>query len=234
MMKKSSSYLIFSTAFLATFAVAALIIGACRELLSLPSFWLVWLITFLPIAASIVVTHLLVKKSDEFFSIFPLITVSSVFEALSLILGTTLIALPALIKSTSTWYLWVFELILVVLYSPILVYFFFGTNHIVTHRKTIKKKIFYIRNLTSQITVALPSVKDSQLKKEFASLAEDIRYSDPISKDFVQDIEQKISETVEDLILRASNDASYEDCKLQIHKAKMLILQRNEMIQNVK
>ncbi len=235
-MKKLSGtlYFIFSIVLLAIFAVVAVVAGSRHELFSLTPFRLVCLVTVLPVLISNISTGVILKKSDELFPVLPLLIISGIFEFLSLVLGTILIALPAFTGNGVSWYLWGIELIFVIIYLPVLLYFILGTNYIVGNRKAIKKKVFYIRDLVSKITIALPSVEDERLKSALVELSDDIRYSDPLSKNFVKDVEAEISETVEALIFRASDGASYEDCKSQLHKAKMLILQRNETIKNLK
>ena len=237
-MKKLSNlmFMILSAAMLVVFAIITLFCGVHYKWLSLSAFWTIWLMTVIPIAIAIITTMMIVLKNrtTELFVFTPMFFSSLIFEVVSLIIGTVLTILFSSFKGHITWYMWGIELIVIVIYTVVFSYFVLGTKYISDNRQTIKKKVFYIKNIVSELDVAKLYVTDEKFKHAIEKLKDDIRYSDPMSGDYVRDIEEEICETIDGIIARINEGADFESCRIQIQKAEALIMQRNETIKSSK
>lgn len=90
-----------------------------------------------------------------------------------------------------------------------------------------------IRNLVADVELAAEIIVDAEVKKMVMDLAEDIRYSDPMSIDLVKDVEERLNTTILDIKLAAStNDLNKIRTSVQV--AKFLVKERNIKIANNK
>ena len=225
-------YLIGSIAAFAVFAILTLAFGIHYEWLSYGSFWTIWLMAVIPVLASTIVTccYLNKFKSSETFVSLPLIICSSIFALASYILGAILTAVISSFKGEVTWFMWAVELIIIVVYASFLFYVVYGTNYISKNRKNFRKKVNYIRTMTADLNVVIPTITDDNLKKAVESLRDDIRYSDPMSDGSVAQVEEILYSTVCDIVERINRGIDFETCKVQLQKARLLLAQRNEEI----
>lgn len=73
---------------------------------------------------------------------------------------------------------------------------------------------------------------EGELKKKINTLAEEFRYSDPVSSDALKDIEQKLSEEV--AVLRALVTANPEEAMKQADEVQYLLAERNQLCKATK
>lgn len=74
-----------------------------------------------------------------------------------------------------------------------------GTETIKNIDKKVQKKVFYIKSLQSDIEMLSEKETDNKVRKSLEDLAIKFRYSDPISSDELRNIEEKISNKVDEL-----------------------------------
>lgn len=128
------------------------------------------------------------------------------------------------------WIVLIFEVVLVAAYLISLI-----------ARKSYKSAIvvidsnenneLYIRNLRIEIESMLWAVGDEELKKEMQKLYETVRYTTPISKPNVYDLEEEISDKVASIKLYISN-GEYRKAKKSISDAINLIKERKARLAN--
>lgn len=98
----------------------------------------------------------------------------------------------------------VLNIIILVVYIIALVVVFFGAGHISKNNKIQKQKVFYIRDLSSDVEMVISSVEDKNIKKQLEKLNDDIKYSDPMSHPSLSTVEEEIKQLVFKLSLEVS------------------------------
>ena len=120
------------------------------------------------------------------------------------------------------------ELALTIAYAVVLMFAFLGVSYIEGNQKLVKQKVFYIRDLKSDIDISLSSVTDAGIKKELEKLSEAIRFSDPMSHASLADTEAELSSLVRSIVLDARMGESGEELTAKIKKAFYVLEYRNE------
>ena len=72
-------------------------------------------------------------------------------------------------------------------------------DEIVRQDKKIIQDVAFMRNLQSKMNIIASKCNDSKCQKEIYSLAEEFKYSDPVSKPALADIERELSYSVTEL-----------------------------------
>ncbi len=89
----------------------------------------------------------------------------------------------------------------------------------------VSPKVFYIKSLQSDIEVLVDRCVNESIKKSLASLAESLRFSDPMSSEELFSIESKIENKVREL--RSMDLEAEEIVKKEIDEVKLLVEERN-------
>ena len=108
-----------------------------------------------------------------------------------------------------------------------------GTNYINSNIKKQKAKVFYIRDLQSDVDYVSQLVSNIELKKKLNKLSEDIRFSDPMSHESLQSVEEQLKELVFRMNVAASENNEEELEKL-IKEADLKLKYRNNKCINLK
>ena len=74
-----------------------------------------------------------------------------------------------------------------------------GKTEIERVEQKVKGKVFYIKNLQVDIEILASAEKDTKTKEQLEQLAEKVRFSDPMSSEQLDSLEEKISLAVENL-----------------------------------
>ncbi|MGN1127230.1 MAG: hypothetical protein ACI4RI_07290, partial [Ruminococcus sp.] len=100
-------------------------------------------------------------------------------------------------------------------------------DEIVRQDKKIVNDVSYMRNLQSKMNLLVSQCSNAEIKAEVKSLAEEIKYSDPVSSDSLKDIEREMYFYIEELQKAVvENDGNaIELCK----KAKAVLAERNRL-----
>lgn len=96
-----------------------------------------------------------------------------------------------------------------------------GRTEIDRVEKVVQKKVFYIRSLQSDLEMIAETENNQEIKKMLIQLAEKIRFSDPMSSDELEDIENRIISKVNEL-----KDCS--DKQSVMKELDLLLIERNK------
>lgn len=191
--------------------------------LSNPAFWITWTVTF-PVNilawVYVFVSTSKAQREDE-VNLIPLLRTTVIANIVFLVVGMITMYIP------SDKYSWIaaliVELILLVIYIFTLVFISTGVAYIRKSRENTRKKVFYIRDLATDLTAVFSMISDNDALAKVKQLADDIKYSDPMSHESLIDIETEIRMAVNNIVEAAmSNDAStiIENVTLASNKLK--------------
>lgn len=99
-------------------------------------------------------------------------------------------------------------------------------NVVVQIDKTIKHNVFVLRNLVTNVEIMSASVNDAQLKTKLNRLAEDIRYSDPMTNESVAELDSLIKDAIAELEIYIRNE-DFASAETKIKEAELLVSKRN-------
>jgi glucan phosphoethanolaminetransferase (alkaline phosphatase superfamily) len=100
-------------------------------------------------------------------------------------------------------------------------------DEIVRQDEVIVKDVSFMRNIQSKMNVLTAQCQDEEIKKVVSDLAEEVRYSDPVSSDAIKDIENELNNSVEELqrAIVDNDENALEICK----RTKDILLERNRL-----
>lgn len=99
--------------------------------------------------------------------------------------------------------------------------------------KNIETKVRTIKNLAVQVKVLEEQCLDPELKKELHKVAEGIRFSDPMTTDITEELDDMIHNNVKELKYLCSNNNKNEAIQI-CFKLNSYILERNMLLKNSK
>ena len=193
-----------------------------------PSFWLVWAFTFpvnLVIAIALVI-YSNCKDGVWYLRIPFCYYIAWTFAVIYFGVGFKLMFVPFSAKKIGIPL--AIELAITVVYIILLLVSLLGVSYIESNQKLVKKKVFYIRDLKTDIESTLSYVSDPALKKQLEKLAEAIRFSDPMSHASLAEIESELSSVVRSIALDARTEAGADEIAAKVKKANSLLEYRNE------
>lgn len=158
--------------------------------------WISYVFTLLAIVISFLITAYAFKRGDTIKSKlygFPIVRVGYLYAGAQL-LFCFLISLIAVVTDVASWIPIITSVVLLGV-AIIGVIVTDNAKDIVEHIEdqiTVNTKVMTYFRLDMDSIVY--SCQDSELKKKLERLAEDIRYSDPVSNDELKEIENQISE----------------------------------------
>jgi hypothetical protein len=102
-------------------------------------------------------------------------------------------------------------------------------SHVAEVTRETVVKVSYVRQLNAKLVALIPRAEDSALKKDLEQAADLLRHSDPMSADCLEDIEQKMVATVDqlDTLIRSGNFAAAASPAKEIC---YLIEERNQLV----
>lgn len=167
-----------------------------------------------------------------FFGI-PLVSVSWFYFIVAAILSLAFMILVSFGVAVPFMLMLVLECIVLGVYA---IAFIIGLSHkdaVVQIDKTIKRNVFAIRSLVTDVEVLAESVDDLQLKKKLNQLAEEIRYSDPMTNEYVQELDLQMKDAVAELEVYVG-DGDIQNAETKIKQAHLLISKRNKRLADSK
>lgn len=100
-----------------------------------------------------------------------------------------------------------------------------GKKEIEKVEEKVQEKVFFIKELQTEIEIFVDKIKDEQTKKELNLLAETIKYSDPMSHSQLATIENQINTKVQKITqITDDNELIKETCK----EIQQLLAERNK------
>ncbi len=218
-MKSKSSkgmfYLVLGILF-ALFNVIAFVIPTDKK----PTFWIAYVFSVVAFVLQIVVWTLAWKNGDTLKSKFlgiPVIHVGIVYLILQLIAFGVFMALP----NIPAWVAVVVCALILGISAVCMVGTQVGKNAIEQTEARVRQKVFYIKSLQVDVELLAERETDTTVKASLQKLAEQIRFSDPISHEALADVENTIREKVEQL---KTSDSKHDTIQ-EIH---LLFVERNK------
>lgn len=169
------------------------------------TFWVAYVFTSIAFVVQIGIwTNTIARDNtlkSKFFG-FPIIYISVIYAFLQIISMSVFVVMPTL----PVWSAIVVCSIIAGISWICMITVDAGRNEIERVETNVQKKIFYIRGLQVEIELLASSEKDITVKTALIQLAEKIRFSDPMSNNQVEDLENKITTRVAELKI-SSNKA---------------------------
>lgn len=162
---------------------------------------------------------------------FPIFKVGAVYTAAQIIL-TLIIAVIGFFAAIPTWIVWVVSILFAGLAAIGVITADNAYDIIVTQEQEIASKTATVKYFRLSIDDILINCKDMQLKKSLEKLSEEIKYSDPVSSDELEEIENNINSEVKVLAdMVSAGDAAAEE---KANEILSLIRSRNNRCKALK
>lgn len=157
------------------------------------------------------------KTMKSKFLGFPLVHIGICYLLLQVVALIVFAAIPEL----PTWSAIVTCVLLLGVSAICLISSEAGRTEIDRVEKVVQKKVFYIRSLQSDLEMIAETENNQEIKKMLIQLAEKIRFSDPMSSDELEDIENRIISKVNEL-------KNCSDKQSVIKELDLLLIERNK------
>lgn len=167
-----------------------------------------------------------------FFGI-PLVSVSLFYFIITTVLSLAFMVLVSFGAKVPFMLMLVLECLVLGLYTVVFIISLSHKNIVVEIDKNIKKNVFAIRTLVTDVESLAEAVDDSQLKAKLNRLAEDIRYSDPMTNDVVAELDLQMKDAIAELEVYVS-EQDYSNAESKIRQAQLLISKRNKRLADSK
>jgi hypothetical protein len=191
-MKKNKvlGYIILAIAF-ALFNLIAFIIPIDR----LAAFWTVYSFTVVAFVAQIAVWAVAFRRADTLrskFLGFPIIRIGAVYLIIQLIAFAVFLALP----SAPYWIPLIVCALILGIAAICLITTEVGRDEIVRVDEKVSQKTSFIAELGVKVQLLAESEKDPAIRFSLTDLAENIRFSDPMSAESLYSLEADIGEKI--------------------------------------
>ena len=193
MKKKGMAYAVLGIAF-ALFNVVAFAIPTEKT----ATFWIAYAFSVIAFALQILVWMFAFKGADTIKSKFlgiPLLSVGFRYLVIQIVAFAVFIIFPAL----PTWIPVVICSVILGTSAICLIGTETGREEINRTEEKIEQKVFFIKALQVDVELIAETETDPKVKEELISLAEKIRFSDPVSDDALQEIDAEISNKIKEL-----------------------------------
>ena len=188
------------------------------------TFWVSFvftLIAFAVVAASIYIAFIKNPDAKSRFYGFPIAKIGVLYGAVQLLAGIVFMALAAIVPA------WVAVLVYAIALGAAVIGLISAeavVSEIHTQDAKLKKDVTLMRSLQSKISQIAAQSEDAAIK----ALAEEFRYSDPVSSDAIADAETDLAAAVDEL-QTAYVDGDSEAVAKLCRKASALLAERNRL-----
>ena len=222
MNKNKIRFYIVVLSVLAAFCVVALAVPFVKNI----SYWVCFGFTVLSILVQLVaIPRAMDGDARSKFYGFPILRISFVYLAVQVVLSLVFMAL-------ATWMpVWIPAVIFIVLLCAALVGFITTETvreEIIRQEVHIKKQISVMRSLQSKVDTMAAQCDGEKAKTAVAALAEQLRYSDPVSNDAIYDADMELSACIDNL-QQAIVDGNEEDIITMCRKSMEALAERNRL-----
>lgn len=167
-----------------------------------------------------------------FFGI-PLVSVSLFYFIITTVLSLVLMALVSFGVAVPFMLMLVLECVVLGLYAIVFIMSLSHRDAVVEIDKNIKKNVFAIRSLVTDVETLADAAEDAQLKANLNRLAEDIRYSDPMTNEVVAELDLQMKDAVAELEVFVS-EHDYTAAEAKVRQAQLLVSKRNKRLADSK
>ena len=188
------------------------------------TFWVSFvftLIAFAVVAASIYIAFIKNPDAKSRFYSFPIAKIGVLYVAVQLLAGIVFMALAAIVPA------WVAVLVYAIALGAAVIGLISAetvVEEIHLQDAKLKKDVTLMRSLQSKISQIAAQSEDAAIK----ALAEEFRYSDPVSSDAIADAETDLAAAVDEL-QTAYVDGDSEAVAKLCRKASALLAERNRL-----
>ena len=188
------------------------------------TFWVSFvftLIAFAVVAASIYIAFIKNPDAKSRFYGFPIAKIGVLYGAVQLLAGIVFMALAAIVPA------WVAVLVYAIALGAAVIGLISAetvVEEIHLQDAKLKKDVTLMRSLQSKISQIAAQSEDAAIK----ALAEEFRYSDPVSSDAIADAETDLAAAVDEL-QTAYVDGDSEAVAKMCRKASALLAERNRL-----
>ncbi len=183
-------------------------------------FWLSYCFTILAFGIQIVVWNNTLGKSETLkskFLGFPIIHISFVYLIIQIVSFGVFVATSTIVP---IWAAIIVSALILCIALICMITAEIGKEEITKVEQKVQKKVFTLKSLQVDVEMLASSEKDDTIKNALIKLAEKIKYSDPMSSEELEPLEQDISEKISQL---KTSDKSIE----LIDEINRLITKRN-------
>lgn len=162
------------------------------------TFWIAYVFTAVAFAAQIGIWKTALGKEETLkskFLGFPVVHIGIVYA----IVQTVAFAVFMFVPTLPAWSAIVVCSVIAGVSAVCMISADAGRNEIERVEVKVQKKVFYIRELQSDVELIAAAETDTDTKAALTQLAEKIRFSDPMSNEQLTDLENKISGKVLEL-----------------------------------
>ncbi len=167
-----------------------------------------------------------------FFGI-PLVSVSLFYFIITTVLSLAFMILVSLGIAVPFMLMMVLECVVLGLYAIAFIISLSHKDAVVAIDKDIRKKVFAIRTLVTDVESLAETVENSQLKTKLNHLAEAIRYSDPMTNELVSALDLQVKDTIAELEVLVS-EKDYDSAEAKVRQAQLLVSKRNKRLADSK
>lgn len=216
-MKTRKQTIILSLILLALYNIAIFLIPSVKNV----TFWVAYCFSNLAIIISglVILNELDEQSIEKKFKSMPVVYIARTYLVLQLIMSFVEIFYPINYRYSI--------LINIIILGLTIIGFTIvnvGKKEIQRVEEKVKEKVFFIKELQSDIELFADKIYDETTKKEVLSLAETIRFSDPMSHSQLASIENQINVKVQNLTqITDNNEAIKQTC----NEIQRLFAERN-------
>ncbi len=214
-------------------ALAIILVVYCVIALAVPfprgtAFWVCFAFTVIAICAQLYIFRIAFRKGESVrskFYGFPIARIGIIYLVVQFIVGLVLMALGTYVPA------WVSVVICVVILGVSAVGFLSADavrDEVERQDVKLKTNVSVMRGLQSKISAVAGQAADTANAKVLKDLAEEFRYSDPVSADALEEIEAELSNQV-DLLTQAVLDGDEESVRTLAKKTGLTLAERNRL-----
>ena len=192
------------------------------------AYWLSFVFTLLAFAAQLYVFKISFRNGESVrskFYGFPIARIGVMYLAVQLVLGLLVMALAKWLPA------WIGVILFVITLAVAAVGCIAADmmrDEVERQDVHLKKDVSHMRAMQSKAIALVNQCDAPALKNELEKLAEDFRFSDPVSSEALADIEASLSACLDEL-QRSLTDGDMDSATVLCHRAKTVLVERNRL-----
>lgn len=214
---KNKAYGILGIAFV-VFNIIAFIVPTPKT----STFWIIYIFTIIAFIAQVFIWKVAFENAITLkskFIGFPIINIGIVFLVFQLIIFVIFLIFPF----APVWISITICILLLSISSIFLIATEVGRDEIVLIDEKVHEKVFYIKELQVEVELLADDCVENDSKGALLSLAEKIRYSDPMSNESLLNLESQIKRRINHL-----KECKKEYILTEINEIEKLLTERNK------
>lgn len=192
------------------------------------AYWLSFVFTLLAFAAQLYVFKISFRNGESVrskFYGFPIARIGVMYLAVQLVLGLLVMALAKWLPA------WIGVILFVIVLAVAAVGCIAADmmrDEVERQDVQLKKDVSHMRAMQSKANALVNQCDKPEIKTELEKLAEDFRFSDPVSSEALADIEASLSACLDEL-QRSLTDGDMDSAAVLCRRAKTALAERNRL-----